>query len=183
MLSTTLGDELKMATGGRESVRGEHERPRAKLPAGHGADGAFGLRRTRTLCVSTYYGESLPDWLIGLHHRLGGSADGQGWDRLRDESVYAQCLPDNNPYEGAFRAAQTLSYVSKPCENDLLKGTPGGNTLVVDFALAAIEGAELGQDDVTDLLALISAPQTMRDTGSVRTPKKPWTCTCAWTWS
>ena len=37
---------------------------------------------------------------------------------------------------------------------DVLKGTPGGNTLIVDVALAAVKGAELGQDDVTDLLAL-----------------------------
>ena len=36
----------------------------------------------------------------------------------------------------------------------MLKGTPGGNTLIVDVALAAVKGAELGQDDVTDLLAL-----------------------------
>ena len=31
----------------------------------------------------------------------------QGWDRLHDESVYAQCLPDNNPYEGASSEASS----------------------------------------------------------------------------
>jgi len=78
-----------------------------------------------------------------------------------DESVYDQCLPDNNPYEGAFKGElkPTFPYdlqalKAQNAGYDLLKGTPGGNTLIVDFALAAIDAAELGQDDVTDVLAL-----------------------------
>ena len=51
------------------------------------------------------------------------------------------------PYDLQALKAQNGGY-------DLLKGTPGGNSLIVDFALAAIDGADLGQDDVTDLLAL-----------------------------
>jgi len=165
MLSTTLGDELKIATGGDSKVYGVSMKDRgAILPAGHGADGAFWFygKELGHFVSSTYYGDSLPDWLIELN--ASGQAEAlmeQGWDRLHDESVYAQCLPDNNPYEGAFRGElkptfpydlQTLR--EKNGGYDLLKGTPGGNTLIVDFALAAIDGAALGQDEVTDLLAL-----------------------------
>ena len=27
----------------------------------------------------------------------------EGWNKLHPDNVYAQCLPDNNPYEGAFK--------------------------------------------------------------------------------
>ena len=165
MLSTTLGDELKMATGGQAKVYGVSMKDRgAILPAGHAADGAFWFygKDLGHFVSSTYYGDTLPLWLVDLNQ--SGRAEelmAAGWDRLHDEAVYAQCLPDNNPYEGAFKGElkPTFPYdlQALKAQNggyDLLKGTPGGNSLIVDFALAAIDGADLGQDDVTDLLAL-----------------------------
>ena len=75
---------------------------------------------------STYYGESLPDWLIELN--ASGQAEAlmaQGWDRLHDESVYAQCLPDNNPYEGAFRGElkPTFPYDLQSLRENRTEGT------------------------------------------------------------
>ena len=165
MLSTTLGDELKMATGGQAKVYGVSMKDRgAILPAGHAADGAFWFygKDLGHFVSSTYYGDTLPLWLVDLNQ--SGRAEelmAAGWDRLHDEAIYVQCLPDNNPYEGAFKGElkPTFPYdlQALKAQNggyDLLKGTPGGNSLIVDFALAAIDGADLGQDDVTDLLAL-----------------------------
>ena len=165
MLSTTLGDELKMATGGQAKVYGVSMKDRgAILPAGHAADGAFWFygKDLGHFVSSTYYGDTLPLWLVDFNQ--SGRAEelmAAGWDRLHDEAIYAQCLPDNNPYEGAFKGElkPTFPYdlQALKAQNggyDLLKGTPGGNSLIVDFALAAIDGADLGQDDVTDLLAL-----------------------------
>ena len=165
MLSTTLGDELKLATGGQAKVYGVSMKDRgAILPAGHAADGAFWFygKDLGHFVSSTYYGDTLPLWLVDFNQ--SGRAEelmAAGWDRLHDEAVYAQCLPDNNPYEGAFKGElkPTFPYdlQALKAQNggyDLLKGTPGGNSLIVDFALAAIDGADLGQDDVTDLLAL-----------------------------
>ena len=165
MLSTTLGDELKMATGGQAKVYGVSMKDRgAILPAGHAADGAFWFygKDLGHFVSSTYYGDTLPLWLVDLNQ--SGRAEelmAAGWDRLHDEAVYAQCLPDNNPYEGAFKGElkPTFPYdlQALKAQNggyDLLKGTPGGNSLIVDFALAAIDGADLGKDDVTDLLTL-----------------------------
>ena len=165
LLSTTLGDELKMATGGQAKVYGVSMKDRgAILPAGHSADGAFWFygNDLGQFISSTYYMDSLPSWLVELN--ASGKAEAlmqEGWDRLLDESVYDQCLPDNNPFEGSFKGEikPTFPYdfQSLRANNDgydVLKATPAGNTLIVDFALAAIEGAALGQDEVTDLLAL-----------------------------
>ena len=165
MLSTTLGDEMKMATGGQAKVIGVSMKDRgAILPAGHAADGAFWYygKELGHFISSTYYGDALPDWVIELN-RSGRSEAlmQQGWDRLVDAALYDQCLPDNNAYEGAFKGElkPTFPYnlqelKAQNAGYDLLKATPGGNTLIVDFALAAIEGEGLGQDQVTDLLAL-----------------------------
>ena len=37
---------------------------------------------------------------------------------------------------------------------DILKSTPFGNSIVADFAIEAIDGEQLGQDDNTDVLAI-----------------------------
>lgn len=139
MLSTTLGDELKMATGGQAKVYGASMKDRgAILPAGHGADGAFWFygKDLGHFVSSTYYADTLPLWVVDLNR--SGRAEalmGDGWDRLRDESVYSQCLPDNNPYEGAFRGElrPTFPYAFRPCGKKMAgticsKARPGATT-------------------------------------------------------
>ncbi len=37
---------------------------------------------------------------------------------------------------------------------DILKATPYGNSLTTDFAMAAIKGESLGQDEITDILTV-----------------------------
>ena len=107
MLSTTLGDEMKMATGGQAKVIGVSMKDRgAILPAGHAADGAFWYygKELGHFISSTYYCDALPNWVIELN-QSGRSEElmEQGWDRLVDAALYDQCLPDNNAYEGAFK--------------------------------------------------------------------------------
>ena len=165
MLSTTLGDEWKVATGGKARVIGMSMKDRgAILPAGHAADGAFWFygKDLGQFISSTHYGDSLPRWARDWNDLgRGQQLMDLGWDRLHEESVYAACLPDNNPYEGPFKGTlkPTFPYDLNALADqnggmDLLKGTPGGNTLLVDFALAAIDGEGLGDDDITDLLAV-----------------------------
>ena len=165
MRATTLGDELKMATGGQAKVFGVSMKDRgAILPAGHAADGAFWFygKDLGHFISSSWYGNTLPAWLVAFNNE--GRAEAlmaEGWYRLCDAGEYLECLPDNNPYEGAFNGALKATFPydleALKAENggfDLLKGTPGGNTLIVDVALAAIDGEALGQDEVTDVLAL-----------------------------
>lgn len=165
MLSTTLGDELKVATGGAAKVIGVSMKDRgAILPAGHAADGAFWFfgKDLGHFISSNWYGEALPEWVVNFNNdNQRETLMAAGWNRLLDEEHYSDCLPDNNPYEGAFKGElkPTFPYDLQALGEqnggyDLLKATPGGNTLIVDFALAAIEGGGLGQDGTPDLLAL-----------------------------
>lgn len=163
--STTFGDELKIAFGMQPKVIGISLKDRgAILPAGHAADGAYWFhgKDAGAFITSTYYMEELPKWVQKWNKQsLAASYLAQGWPLLRDESVYDESWPDNNPYESPFRGStrpafpydlETLAETNGGF--DILKATPWGNTLLVDFALAAIEGESLGADDITDLLAV-----------------------------
>lgn len=84
----------------------------------------------------------------------------QGWDLLKPAITFNESMPDDNPYEGK------LYKVNKPVfpydlkamydKNDagVLRLTPFGNDYVNDFAKLAIEKEQLGQDDITDFLAV-----------------------------
>ncbi|HHZ94292.1 MAG TPA: alkaline phosphatase family protein [Flavobacteriales bacterium] len=165
LLSTTIGDELKLASGLHAKVIGISLKDRgAILPAGHSADNAFWFygKEYGHFISSTYYGKTLPVWAEKFNNK--GEAErlvNLGWDLLRDEAVYSSCTPDNNPYEGSFvgEIKPTFPYDLNALKEanggfDILKGTPGGNTILVDFALAAIEGENLGEDDICDMLAV-----------------------------
>ena len=142
LLSTTLGDELKVATGRVAKVFGMSMKDRgAILPAGHAADGAFGFGQDRGQFISSnHYGDALLLAARIQRQRSCPSVDGRGLSKLHPDGVYAQCLPDNNPYEGAFKGELKPTFPDLNAlaeENggfDVLKGTPGGNTLIVDVA-------------------------------------------------
>ena len=165
MISNTIGDELKLATGLNAKVIGVSLKDRgAILPAGHSADGAFWFygKEKGHFISSTYYVEELPQWAIDFN--FSGAADNLidlGWDMLLPSEEYSTCTPDNNPFEGAFKGELSPVFpydLGKLKEANggfnILKGTPGGNTILIDFALAAIDGEDLGGDEYCDLLAV-----------------------------
>ena len=65
LLVTTLGDQLKLATGGQARVVGVSLKDRAAiLPAGHSADAAYWYDNdTHQFITSDYYRQNLPAWV------------------------------------------------------------------------------------------------------------------------
>ena len=64
LLSTTIGDQLRLHTDFRSKVVGVSYKDRAAiLPAGHSANAAYWLdRKNRQFISSTYYMQELPQW-------------------------------------------------------------------------------------------------------------------------
>ena len=64
LMSDTLGDELKLATGGKARVYAVSLKDRAAvLPAGFAGDGAYWIEpKTGAWITSTYYRTELPEW-------------------------------------------------------------------------------------------------------------------------
>ncbi len=164
LLVTNLADELKLATNRRAKVVGVSIKDRsAVLPVGHIPDGAYWYDwSTGRIITSTYYKESLPEWVENFNTRnLSDHYLDSTWNLLLPASGYQNSGPDDQPYEMIFigKDKSTFPYdlkaLRKQNENfDLLPSTPWGNTLVTELALAALEGESLGMDETVDLLAV-----------------------------
>lgn len=164
LMTSTITDELKLTTNFRAKIVGVAIKDRgAALPAGHVADGAYWYdSNTGTFMTSTYYMEELPAWVERFNEKkLPTHYLEQTWNTVLPIDQYTESLPDDNPYENTFKSKDqpvfpyNLEQLSK--ENwgySLLRTTPFGNTLTLDFALAAIEGEGMGKDDITDFLTL-----------------------------
>lgn len=163
LLSTTITDELRMATNFQGKVIGVSLKDRgAILPAGHFANWAFWYSKTGSFISSTFYGDKLPDWVTEFNgEKRYLSYINKGWDLYKPLSVYtSKSLPDDNPYEGKLynSAAPVFPYNLKDMydKNDagIIRSTPFGNDLLADFAKRAIEKEELGKDNITDFLTV-----------------------------
>ena len=165
MMTTTLTDELRLAQNMKSKTIAMGLKDRsAVLPGGHTANGAYWFlgKSEGKFITSEYYMDELPDWVIKFNK--SGVAKNylkQKWETLYPIKTYTESIEDDNPYEGLFKGkdSPTFPYDLKKLskENggyDMIKSTPFGNTILVDFAKEAVKKEKLGQRDVTDFLAI-----------------------------
>jgi predicted AlkP superfamily pyrophosphatase or phosphodiesterase len=161
--TTTLGDELKLATNFKSKVYGVSLKDRgAIIPAGHAADGAFWYdSKSGNFISSTYYGKTLPTWLTNYNNaKKVDSFYKLGWSLSLPVSVYeANCDNDQNEYESKPFGKEVngfpynlISYLGK--DYGKVSSTPYGNNLVLDIATQTLINEKMGLDDITDLLAV-----------------------------
>ncbi|NCD69598.1 alkaline phosphatase PafA [Mucilaginibacter agri] len=162
---TTITDELRLGTNFRSKVIGISLKDRgAILPAGHTANAAYWFDdASGNFISSTYYMTDLPAW-VKTFNSSGKlqSYLGQKWNTLYPIDTYVQSTTDNSPYEGKYRGETApvfphdLSVISKKenSGNGAIRSSPFGISLSIDFAEKAIEAEKLGQNTVTDFLAL-----------------------------
>ncbi len=145
MQVSTVGDELKSAAQAAASERPKvigisYKDRSAILPAGHMADAAIWADgKSGTFVTSTYYGTKLPGWAAAFNAKKPADAyAGQVWGFLDATAGTAHTMP-------AEPGPQLFGAVA---------GSPFGNVLLKDLAIAAIEAERLGQRGVTDLLSV-----------------------------
>ncbi|WP_245586821.1 alkaline phosphatase PafA [Sediminibacterium salmoneum] len=163
MLTTSIADELRMATNFKSKVIGVAIKDRgAILPAGHSANGAYWFdAKSGNFITSTYYYKELPEWVAKFNNRqVPDSLSKLGWNKSLADQLYLQyATADEKIYEGKpFGANQTkLPYDLSRKENEgfsKVVGSPWGNTLTAEMAKAAVLAEELGKDAITDMLAV-----------------------------
>jgi hypothetical protein len=103
----------------------------------------------------------LPKWVTQFNKARSVDQYKKTWNTLRDIKTYVESGTDDNIYEGMFggEAAPVFPHDlpaiwDSNSQFDILKGTPYGNSMTVDFALAALDGEDLGADATTDFLAV-----------------------------
>jgi len=161
--STTVTDELRLATNFQSKVIGVSLKDRASiLPAGHTPTGAFWFDdSTGNFITSTWYMNDLPQWVKSFNAQgIPDKLVANGWNTLLPINQYTESSPDNSAWEGLLGSAKTPTFpynnLAKDYQErkDNIRYTPFGNTLTLKMAEAAVEGEKMGSDDVTDFLAI-----------------------------
>lgn len=161
--STTISDELRMATNFQGKVIGVSLKDRASiLPAGHTPNGAFWFDdSTGDFITSSWYMNDLPQWVKSFNaQKMPEKLVANGWNTLLPIDQYIESEPDNSAWEGLLGSAKTPVFPYSNLASDYkdkrdnIRYTPFGNTLTLKLAEAAIEGEKLGSDEVVDMLAV-----------------------------
>mgnify|MGYP000618866448 FL=1 len=164
MKVTTLADQNRLFTQMKGKTIGVSIKDRgAVFPSGHTANGAYwfeGLSEAKWM-TSSYYMDTLPQWVQDFNAPTKISSYLQTWNTLYDISLYDESGPDLSDYEEGFKGKLTtefpydLSALMELNEGyDIIKSTPFGNTMITDFAMAAVDGENLGTDNFTDFLTV-----------------------------
>jgi len=162
MLTSTITDELKLATNFRSKVIGISLKDRGGiLPAGHSADAAYWFDdASGGWITSTYYMQELPAWVKKLNsQKLPEKYLKKDWNTLYPIKSYIQSSLQNNRYEGKFSGTTESAFPVKTSDMmgkgvGIIRSTPYGNSITLDMAKAAIDNEDLGNNGVTDFLAV-----------------------------
>ncbi len=145
LLSSTIGDELRMASAGKSRVISMALKDRAAiLPGGHGANLALWWdEKAEQFISSSYYGKSLPQWVKDFNAERN------------DQKLLAQ---GEWPAQLMYPADTYLHSRDTLAELPVGKGmfaTPWGATLTLQLASRALQAEQLGQrKHVTDMLCI-----------------------------
>jgi predicted AlkP superfamily pyrophosphatase or phosphodiesterase len=166
MLVSTFGDENRLFTQMKGKTIGISVKHRgAILPAGHTANAAYWWDYdhdgTGNWMTSTFYMESLPEWVNEFNASGIAQSYFKTWNTLYDINSYEESGTDANTYERILKGENQSGFPHNLTElkednggYHVVANSPFGNSLTTDFTLKAIEGEQLGKDNITDVLTV-----------------------------
>jgi len=157
MLTTTITDELRLATNFKGKVIGISLKDRGSiLPAGHAANAAYWYQgSTGNWITSSYYMNEVPMWIADYNKmKLANKFYAKNWETLYPVNTYTNSTADEKAYEGKNSTFPHLLTQNIDKNFDAIRSTPYGNTITLDLAKLAILSEDLGQDNITDFLAV-----------------------------
>ena len=139
LLADTLGDELKLATGGHSRVFTISLKDRsAVLPGGYAADAAYWIdQKTGAWITSSYYMTALPDWV-----------------RQFNQEKRADKYWNISWKDAAGKVLRTTALQPGKGFYDVVGATPFANDYQFEFARELLTNQKLGNGPNTDLLAI-----------------------------
>ncbi len=165
LLSTTITDELRLGNNFQSKVVGVCLKDRASiLPAGHIPNACYWFDdETGNFITSTYYPDSLglPKWVQDFNaRRLPDAYLSKPW-KIDSSLQYSESFANWNRYNnGQYvpyftgEMPYNLPELQKKGGNGVIRFTPYGNSLTIDFAMEAAERMQLGQDEYPDFLCV-----------------------------
>ncbi|MGY6647201.1 alkaline phosphatase PafA [Wenyingzhuangia sp. IMCC45574] len=168
LIASTVSDELRLAQNFKGKVFGVAIKDRsAILPVGHAANMAFwfdGGKQGKWVS-STYYADKLPNWIEKYNYLNQPILDtylATPWATKNNIETYHESDIDDRDFEWKHKGEEAPVFEhdlpklkNKNGHYSLLKFTPHGNTLTLDFAKAIIENEKLGKNETySDFLAV-----------------------------
>lgn len=159
MKSSTIGDELRLATNFRSRVFGISIKDRGAIfPAGHLANAAYWFDdSTGNFISSDYYCKALPDWLNAFNNKKWpDQLLATNWETLYPIDSYTQSIDDSNNYEELRKGELAPIFPHQLAAGNYkeIRSLPIGNTLSFKLAKTLIRNEALGQKKETDFLCL-----------------------------
>src|SRR5450759_851703 len=144
LLSDTLGDELKLATGGKARVFAVSLKDRAAvLAAGFSGDAAYWIDpKSGDWITSTYYRPDLPEWVRNFN---GSHRTEKFWNREWKDSD-GNTLGSTAPRNGKDGTPAGFY--------EVVGSTPFANDYQLEFAKELVLYEKLGAGSATDLLVI-----------------------------
>ena len=146
--TSTIGDELKVATNGGAMVYAVAPfRDAAVLSAGHAADGALWIDNNNGYwCSSNYYFKTTPSWIQAYNNIHSNSIDNKTWEpvnMLSGNFSYFMNGGVQKPFKHTFDGERRYRE---------FKASGLVNQRVTDMVLQCASTNAMGIDNVTDLL-------------------------------
>lgn len=159
LLSSTIGDELVLASGGKSRMFAVSVKDRgAILPAGHHGKAFWFSTAKGQFGTSDYYYDELPAWVAEWNALgLADAYSGTQWELMADPASYS--FVDDRPFErGKGKLGNTFpkSYgdTHGPRLYSMVAYSPAGDELTASFAQRLIDVESIGQGEYTDFLAV-----------------------------
>ena len=161
LTTTTVGDELKMATNNKSKVVGVAIKDRASiLMAGHAADTVIWWDNSAGNWVtSSWYAPSkvLPTWVARMNsERMVDTFAGKTWEPLLADDAYSitRKAPAEKPAENGKPFSHTLDATPGRALFGNMIASRYGNEITFAAATRAFDSEQLGQHDVPDILVV-----------------------------
>jgi len=161
ILSSTFSDELAAHYGGKSKIFAVSVKDRGAVSlAGHAGKAFWFSKSGGEFVTSTYYYDRYPDWVVAWNGAGHVQAyGGKSWELLLDPSEYMFGDADDREYETDFPGfGRTFPHAYGTPDDKYystrLTLSPAGDELTLSFAKALIENEGLGDDEVTDYLAV-----------------------------
>lgn len=163
--TTTITDELRLAQNMNNKTISIGIKDRsAVLPGGHTSNGSYWFigKDEGKFITSSFYMDQLPKWVNDFNNSgLATKYVSQKWETLYPIDTYTESIADDNEFEAPFQGEEKPVFPhdlpnlrDQNMNFDLIKDTPFGNSIVAEFAKAAIKNEKLGKGEFTDFLAI-----------------------------
>ena len=161
ILTSTFGDELTVRTNGAVKVFGVSIKDRGAVAmAGHSGKAFWFSKSAGQFVTSSYYYDAYPAWVDEWNARdKPASYAWRSWELLHPVETYLFGNDNALGYKPDFAGfGSTFPHPLGPAGSryftTLLTLSPFGDQMTADFAKNLIDAEGLGDDDVTDFLAI-----------------------------